>query len=487
LDWRLGGHGDKRNANDPKGELHDSYFLGPPFPLGNKLFAIHEKAKELRLAILDPGRRGAVERIVPLAEVRDSLLEDGLRRLHAAHVVYGNRILICPTNAGTVIGVDLEAQKAAWKYVYREDKARPKASRDAREDQEAFLRFDDWRNTSPVVVGDKVVLTAPDAPPIHCLNVKDGSLVWKTDKKSSDQYLAGAYGDKVLIVGKETCRALNLGNGQEAWSLTTGLPSGRGVADGKLYFLPLQSAAATGQPEVCVIDIGKGQVVAHARSDKVRDSKIEVPGNLLFFDDKLLSQSPARIVAYPLLAPKLRALDEAIQRNPKDPVALIDRAQVHAHRGELARAVEDLRSALVNGPAPELRERARLLLFETLTSLLQQDFNAREKDLKEYEELCKVERLTNNQTSFEERRRRGVYLTVVARGLEKEGKLVEALDAYLDFVAHARPEQLMPAPDDPAVKVAPDAWARGRVTELLKRATPAQRKQLEEAIEKRRK
>jgi tetratricopeptide (TPR) repeat protein len=181
------------------------------------------------------------------------------------------------------------------------------------------------------------------------------------------------------------------------------------------------------------------------------------------------------------------ALNEAIQRNPKDPVALIDRAQVYSDRGELAKAVEDLRSALANGPTPELRERARLLLFETLTSLLQQDFNAREKDLKEYEELCNVERLTNNQTTFEERRRRGVYLMVVARGLEKEGKLLEALDAYLDFAAHARPEQLMPAPDDPAVKVAPDAWARGRVTELLKRATPAQRKQLEEAIEKRRK
>jgi tetratricopeptide (TPR) repeat protein len=507
LHWRLGGHGDKKGHNDPNGELYDSYFLGPPLPQGNRLYAMHEKQSELRLAVLEP-RRGTVEHIVPLAKLRDSLLEDPFRRSHAAPVAYGDGILVCPTNAGGVVGVDLQSLNVAWGYVYPSEVQPPV-------DQPVFdFRFgprdvpgwraggrdtffkeprlprapaqDDWKLTAPVVVGGKVVFTPPDAPTIHCLNLKDGSLVWKATKKSGDVYLAGVYDDNVLIVGKDSCRALGLADGKEVWSLATGLPSGRGIAGDTLYYLPLKSAATTREPEVCVIDITKGKVITHVQARKNIDGKTDVPGNLLFFEGRLLSLTPTRILAYPVVATKLKAIDEAIQKNPRDPVALIERGRMHYDRGDLSKAVEDLRSALANNPTPELRERARLFLFETLTAILQKDFDAREKDLKEYEELCHVPRLTNNQTTYEERRRRGIYLLVVGHGYEKQGKPVEALRAYLDFAAQARPEQLMPSPEDPAVNVAPDAWARGQIQGLLKRATPEQRKRLEEEIEKER-
>jgi tetratricopeptide (TPR) repeat protein len=290
----------------------------------------------------------------------------------------------------------------------------------------------------------------------------------------------------VVIVGKENCRGLGLADGKEIWSVAPGLPSGRGIASDNLYYLPLKSAAATREPEICVIDIAKGKVVTHVQARKNLDGKTDVPGNLLFFEGRLLSLTPAQILAYPLVAAKLEAIDKAIQKNPRDAAALIERGRMHYDRGDLSKAVEDLHSALANKPVPELRERARLFLFETLTAFLQKDFDAREKDLKEYEELCSVEKLTNNQTTFEERRRRAVYLLVVGHGYEKQGKPVEALRAYLDFAAQARPEQLMPSPEDPAVKVAPHAWARGQVQDLLQRATPEQRKLLEEEIEKRR-
>src|SRR5262249_26476081 len=150
---------------------------------------------------------------------RDSLLEDGLRRLHAARAAHAKGILVCPTNAGTVVGVDLTAQKPVWTYVYREDRARPKEKGNGREDQGASPWYDHWKNTPPVVADGKVVFTARDAPPIHCLDAKDGSLAWKADQKEGDQYLVGVYGDKVLIVGNEKCRALKLADGREAWSL----------------------------------------------------------------------------------------------------------------------------------------------------------------------------------------------------------------------------------------------------------------------------
>src|SRR5262249_50684369 len=122
--WNIGGHGDKKHPNDPRSELHDCYFLGPPLPFAGRLYAIHEKKKELRLAVLEP-QRGTIERIVPLAKVRDSMRDDTFRRLHAAHATYDNGILVCPTNAGAVVGVDLRSLRVAWGFVYRHDKRVP--------------------------------------------------------------------------------------------------------------------------------------------------------------------------------------------------------------------------------------------------------------------------------------------------------------------------------------------------------------------------
>jgi outer membrane protein assembly factor BamB len=47
--------------------------------------------------------------------------------------------------------------------------------------------------------------------------------------------------------------------------------------------------------------------------------------------------------------------------------------------------------------------------------------------------------------------------------------------------------ELLRTPDEPALRVRPDIWARGRITELLQKATPEQRQRLEEEIGRRRK
>jgi outer membrane protein assembly factor BamB/tetratricopeptide (TPR) repeat protein len=494
--WKLGGRGARKNLNDPKSEMHDCWFLGPPLPLSGRLYAVYEKGKELRLAVIVPAS-GKVERIELLAKVRTPLLEDMIRRLHAAHAAYGDGILVCPTNAGALVGVDLRSLSIAWAFIYRDDK--PPLRKDEtppddlfRDDSPELLRFrrpnlgdlDEWKNTAPAVVNGKVVFTAPDSSYLHCLAVKDGSPLWKVDHKPGDLYLGGVYGDKALIVGQEKCRALNLADGQEAWSLVTGMPSGRGIAADGRYYLPLKSAADTRGPEVCVIDIAKGKIVAHARPSKMEPGKEDpAPGNLLFFEGKLLSQTPTRLVAYPELSAQLKTLDQTLKDNPRNPAALVERGQLLFDKGDLSKAVEDLRSALANKPDEKSQERARLVLFEALTELLLKDFNAPERDLKEYEELSKVELTTTDKAEWQ--RRRGMYFRVVGHGFERIGKPVEALRAYLDFAATASPSELVPAPDDPNVRVSPEAWARGQISSLLDRATPEQRKLLEEEIEKR--
>jgi hypothetical protein len=77
------------------------------------------------------------------------------------------------------------------------------------------------------------------------------------------------------------------------------------------------------------------------------------------------------------------------------------------------------------------------------------------------------------------------YYVLVARLRESQGRPIDALKAYLDLAALGPGDEMMPLPDEPAVKVRRDVWVRGRIAELLRRATPAQRKELEEELSRR--
>src|SRR5262249_44563488 len=158
----------------------------------------------------------------------------------------------------------------------------------------------------------KVVFAAPDgSSSIHCLSLRDGDSLWQADRRD-DLYLAGVFQGKVVLVGKNVCRALSLSDGkQQLWEVETGQPSGMGVASGRYYFLPLKKG------EVCQIDMESGLVVARSASPKA-----EIPGNLLFYEGELISQTESTITCYPQLDYKVAQITATLQKNPKDPMAL---------------------------------------------------------------------------------------------------------------------------------------------------------------------
>src|SRR5262249_10283364 len=137
-------------------------------------------------------------------------------------------------------------------------------------------------------------------------------------------------------------------------------------------------------PQVCAIDVAKGAIVANTKSRKPE----EVPGNLLFYEGDVLSQGVDEVAAFPQVKVKLDQINELLAKNPRDGGGLPERGQVKLGKGDYPGAVEDLREALANDPPKELLSRTRELLFQTLTEWLQRDFNAAEKYLDEYRELC---------------------------------------------------------------------------------------------------
>jgi outer membrane protein assembly factor BamB len=306
IEWELGGRG------VDSGELGDSYFLGPPLPLDGRLYALNEKNGEIRLICLDPAKNwnqgeNPIVWKQKLGTVRDQLLTDATRRVQAVNISYSDGILVCPTNTGTIMGFDLRTRSLIWAYSYRKTPAAESndnqmqrmTNRRGGMDAAKKQQFPSgYAVSAPVIQKGNVVFTAPDCNELHCIRLKDGTGAWEA-ARSDDLFLGGAYDGKVLLVGRSTCRALSLADGKELWKMRTGLPSGRGVAAGNVYYLPLKAPANSGQPAVCTIDIDKGAIVATIPSQMKVDGQYEVPGNLLFFAGNMISQNVAALTAYP--------------------------------------------------------------------------------------------------------------------------------------------------------------------------------------------
>jgi outer membrane protein assembly factor BamB len=479
--WQAGGGDEKAD------KVANTFFLGAPLPLGGKLYIAAEKNSEMKLLCLN-ATDGSLQWSQTLANLRDAIPRDVGRRAQAVNLAYGNGILVCPTNAGAVFGVDLLTRRLVWAHRYTRpapaQPANPKLPQ--RFQLGGDIATTAFRCSAPVIQDGRVVVTAPDGDDIRCLNLRDGSLVWQQPRKG-DLYLAGVcFQGKVLLVGKESCRALNLADGKPLWTLDTGVPSGMGVATEGTYLLPLSKAAGSKEAEICVIDLKKGEIRSHVRS-----RRNEKPGNLLLYEGRVISQTVRELTGYPSLRAKLQSVDDALKLNPKDPAGLVERAELLLATGEHLRATQDLVAALAEKPDEKVRALARHKLHEALTELLQRDFQAGEKYLDQYEELCRVP-IPNDaapeerkKLKAEEQRRRATALAILAAGRERQGKPEEALKYYLEFAGLGEATRLLAAPDDARTQVCPEVWSRGRIAALLAKAGPEQAKALEKIIAKR--
>lgn len=499
LAWELGGKDD----NVP---LADTHFLGAPLPLNGRLYVLTEKQQELRLATVDPAS-GKVLGLQTLASTKDlKLSQDPMRRIQACHLAYGEGVLVVPTNAGAIFGVDLLSSSLLWAYPYREKSAAEAAPTTTAPFNRigpvppGMVRLPDgrlvkmstetfWMVSAPAVQDGKVVFTAPDAREIHCVSLRDGSRLWSQPRLPGDLFFAGVYNGKAVIVGEKKTRALSLARGDKLWEVETGLPSGQGAAGTPnaagdiLYYLPIREAVNTREPEICAINLDKGFIQAHTRS-----RKREVPGNLLFYEGTVLSQTHTEVVAYPQLERKLAEMDLLVKGNPDDPAALTERGDYLLDKGDLGGAIADFRKALANKPNDATRGKARTKLYEAFTEYFQRDFARAEEFLKEYEEMCRIDLTgkTGAEASAleqEMRRRRANFLCLVGKGRESQNRLAEAFDRYLELATEARKDELIQVVDEPSVKAAPDVWAQGRIAAMIAGAADArQKRQIEEAI-----
>ncbi len=452
LKWDLGGA-----SESPGAPLAGAYFLGPPLPLGGRLYALVEQKSEVRLVAL-AAETGEVEWSQQLAVLEFGLPEDFSRRTCGISPTYADGVLVCPTAAGAVVGIDLTTRALRWGYQYRsangvfgvENAFQLQGNLGAMMMTGELPTQDRWADPQPVASAGKVVLTPRESNELHCLDLATGDLLWKVPR--GDGVHVGAVQDEiVLVVGRTSLTGLRLDTGKPAWphELTTlpsgAAPSGRGFSTGDRYFLPLSSA------EVASIEIATGRILSRSRS------RIgAVPGNLICYRGAVISQGVDYVESFYQLDELRKQVAEVLAQQPDDPLALARQGELFLDEGKLDAALE----SLTKSHRAAENEHTRDLLVDAMIEALRSDF-AKHRGL-----AADVEQLTDEATV------RSALARVVAAGQDAAGEVLPAFESYLRILESGPPREPL-AKVEPELSVRREPWVAARLARLLNEATPA--------------
>ncbi|MGE0606386.1 MAG: PQQ-binding-like beta-propeller repeat protein, partial [Pirellulales bacterium] len=467
LKWSLGGP-----AGDEEFPEAGTFFLGAPLPLGGRLYVLAEAKGEIRLLAIDPKKdpfRGEklVEWSLPLAVVETSVFDNNERRLAGVSPSYADGVMVCPTGAGVVVGVDLTTRSLLWGRTFARANGGNVLNRANRI---AMMRMglgndgnqegrDNWIDSSVTIADGKAILTPVESDKIICLRLTDGELAWEQDRDTHKDglYLACVEEGLAVVVGRTAVRAFKLDDGTQAWECglaSSGAPSGRGFANGGRYYLPLNSA------EVLTLDIATGKELERARSRQGL-----IPGNLICHQGAVISQGVESVDCFYQSAEIERQVAETLKKNPDDPEALALRGELLLDAGQIDEAAEQLRRSLALRDDP----RAKDLLVDALLEGLRTDFAAYRGHSNEIESLVSAPSQWDN------------YLRLMAAGLHAAGEHLPAFDAYMRLAALKLDGPGL-ARVEPGLQVRRDRWVQARLAALRETVVEADRLKMDGMI-----
>jgi outer membrane protein assembly factor BamB/tetratricopeptide (TPR) repeat protein len=370
-------------------------------------------------------------------------------------------VCYCPTQYGRLFAVDLVTRRVLWNFEY------PNTLTGQQQFGRHFYYQGQTDMPRPVVsapiVSKQFVLSSPtDSTRLFCLNSATGDLVWDAPIEEG-AVLAGAQHGKALVVGKKT-RALDVATGKQLWECDPGTPVGRGVMLSQRYFLPVQ-----GRRVVSVaLDSGKITTCARASWSAGPDPKSEPPelGNLIVYEDRIISAGPGQIAAYPMGSDVLKAVQADIEEHGETAAGLLRRAKVHLCLGETRSAMEELRKTVGMEGDPAIRQQARSVLFY---ALLDESTGPEQAlpALKEAEGLI--------QTPEEKL----LYLERLSGYYARVGDVIPALRTSREF-ASLSGNRLIADSEVPGLQVRASLWLAGRLLDVWRSAPQEQKTKLVE-------
>ncbi len=456
-----------------KEELHGVFFLGAPLAIGEAIYCLVEIKSAIYLVALD-GSSGQIHWRQRLANLETGILMDPQRRLQAVSPSYDAGILVCPTGAGIVVGVDLAKRSLAWAYRY-DNQQRPRRGfhRLLGETEAGNPNANEhWIDSSPVLTEGRVLVSPPESKFLHCLDLATGQFLWKQKRQhyhtlaciasvpiasvpGHPQLKPGDRENIVLLLSNTQATALRLQDGKPAWDqallrFPRGVqPAGTGFQSHGRYYLPLTSA------EVIAIDLAQGTIASRTQS---RDGQIL--GNLICHQGTVLSQTGQFLDRFDQVEVLKQRATEQLAANPNHVESLRVLGEIAYDRQHLNEAIELLLHA--HRLAPD-----DLLTGEVLSGCL---LTALEEDFTTYREhFDLLWRLVAGRSSD-----RLQLLRIQAEGLLSAGELLASLEVCLRIYQEAiDPEEMLDLGGQRQVQVA--RWVQAQVDALWDAADETQR------------
>uniref|UniRef100_A0A7C4QR54 Pyrrolo-quinoline quinone repeat domain-containing protein n=1 Tax=Schlesneria paludicola TaxID=360056 RepID=A0A7C4QR54_9PLAN len=441
------------------------FFFGPPLVHDGRLFVLAEASGVVQLLQLrfedEPSPRFVWEWSQALTAPGRLLAEAPLRRLAGMAPSAAGSLLICPTTAGLVVAVDPWQRQLRWGYTY--DSLEPARIFNAR--QVNLLRttglFDvqeeqsRWLEGVPIIAAGRVLLTPRDSGELHCLDLLDGSLMWKRPRGQA-LWVAGVIDQQVVLVGRAAVEALRIQDGEPAWSRPVSIPtpSGRGLLLNDRYLLPLSTG------EIATLDLRDGRILARTRLESD-----QMPGNLAAGQSALVSQSWRDLVGFPAEADVEAEIAARLTNDPRDPLALSRRGELRLHRGDTEAGLADLRQALEQRADP----RTSRVLASALLQGLRADFDSYRGTAAELDRL---------DLDLPTRRE---FLTLLADGLAERGRKQEALQHYLRLAQVAAAESVWQRVDE-ELTARSERILQGRIASLYEGTTDVERQGMDAEV-----
>jgi len=460
LNWIVGG---ETGEDDP--DLAGIFFLGPPLPLYDDLYVIGEKNGEIRLLVLD-AETGTLKWQQQLAHVDNQKITlDWNRRLASASPSFADGVLVCPTAAGAIVAVDISSRTLLWGYTYANRNLGQARQFNRIPYNNSANSKQQWIDSTITISDGTVVATPPENNNLICLNLLTGKPHWKPVARTGDLYIGCILDNIALVVGKNKVSSISLESGEAVWDedllIEQGVVNGRGFRSENTYFLPISNKT------LLQLDLDTGKVL--------KTIELNEPfGNLICFNDQVISQTPDAISVYYQLEPLREEVKQRLAANEDDIWALSRQSELQLQEGSYDAALTTLRQSIQLAPDDLAIEQ---LLIRTMLRLLQQDYATYQMLLTELEALP----LTSQQVEQ--------LLQTKAAGQRMVGEIIAAFDTYLQLIDHARQSEDAGANVNEVLKLTPqgvhvrtDRWVQGQMRALLAAGNAQQRAEIESRI-----
>jgi outer membrane protein assembly factor BamB len=469
--WQVGGP----ESTDPlNNSLSGLFFMGAPLPVGNDLFVVAMKGRDVRLYCLD-SETGSARWSQLLAFADHQPDRDLVRRIWSAQPSFAHGVVVCPTHVGWLVAVDRSTGTLLWAHRYTQRKRRLQTP--------SFDPFavsglpstasepinSRWVTSAPIIVGRRVFVTPaesknqddPSSSVIACLDLFTGQRIWQK-ARGKGRYLAGVSDGRAIVVENDAVVAYGL-KGKREWDTDlprdVGAPSGRGVITDNSLWLPTQKSS------LLRIDLTDGKIAARLTLPETGRPL----GNLAMYRGMLISHHPSELQAFEQTTVLEQRLSAARSQGRHDPATALLDARLALARGEFDRAMNVLKDGLAASSDPQIRTQLRSLLAQAILKNLESSPSASLSLVRELEKLAgsAEESLRHEQLAIEV--------------LLRTGHPDEALAILIERDTH----ETMPLVNmlsDPSVTSSLFAWMEERLTLAWSQLSPPQRRTAGAAI-----